>query len=286
MRSTHSARPSSRSTRGTGGCSGRGRELPGRRSTHRLDRRRQVPPRPARRWPVRELQRARSSPRHPAPRPGTGSRSRRRRSRGGGALSEYARSGAHGRSGRQRILAAPESHVARCAARLRRRLCTGTGTATQSGRPSSPTGRPSTTRSPRAFRRPRTTASAGGGHSPRPSRPTPACSTRTRRSLADFLLSQFGTQTIAGHAVRRRLRPRSGPRPPAPTRSTLSRTTRRSPGWPPASSDSSFPTNSIRSRSTRRSPTIPRPGKGEEALGRPGVDLREPPPARPGRSTI
>ena len=36
--------------------------------------------------------------------------------------------------------------------------------------------------SPRAFKRPRTTASAGGGHSPRPSKPTPACSTPRDRT--------------------------------------------------------------------------------------------------------
>ena len=47
--------------------------------------------------------------------------------------------------------------------------------------PSSPTARRSITGSPRASKRPRTTASAGGGHSPRPPRPTPACSTRRAR---------------------------------------------------------------------------------------------------------
>ncbi len=74
------------------------------------------------------------------------------------------------------------------------------GADSKPGHPSSPTGRPFITGSPRAFERPGTTASAGGGHSPRPSKPIPACSTRRARSLAGFWLSQFGTQTLIGAA--------------------------------------------------------------------------------------
>ncbi len=58
------------------------------------------------------------------------------------------------------------------------RIHTLPGAASKPGRPSNPTARRFITAFPRALRKPRTTASAGGGHSPRPPRPTPACSTR------------------------------------------------------------------------------------------------------------
>ena len=125
-------------------------------------------------------------------------------------------------------------------------------------------------------------ALAMGARPGRRGRPRPAQHGPLRRWPVSSL-GQFGTQTIAGRGVRRRIRPKAAPKPPAPMRSTPSPTTRRSPGWPPASSGSSSPTSSTRSRSTRRSPTIPKTGQDEEALDRAGVDLRESPPARPGR---
>ena len=53
--------------------------------------------------------------------------------------------------------------------------------------------------------------------------------------------------------------------------------TRRSPGWPPASSGSSCPTSSTTSRSSSRSPPSRKTGHAVEALGALGPDLREPP---------
>ncbi len=259
MRSTPSATRSSPPTRRTGGCSRR-RPRASERSTCRLHRRRRVPSRPAPRGrPLRRLVRARPGPRLAAPGPGAGSRPDRPRPRRGRPLPDGARPGPAGRPRRERRLAAPGPHAARRPARLRREPVLATGAASQPAHPSSPTGRPSIIASPRASRRRRTTASAGDGRSPRPPRPTPACSTRPALTLAAFLVGQFGTQTIAGDGVRRRDRPTARPKPPAPMRSTPSPTTRPSPGWPPASGGSSSPTSSTSSRSSRRSPTSRRP---------------------------
>ncbi len=150
-------------------------------------------------------------------------------------------------------------------------------------RPSSPTGRRSITGFPRASRRRRTTASAGGGRSPRPPRSTPACSTRRARPWPVSCSASSAPRPSPGAAFG------GGPPDGQPEASgpyaldTPRRTTRRSPGWPPASSGSSSPMSSTRSRSTRRSPTIPKTGPGRRGARRPGVDLREPPPVRPGR---
>ena len=103
-------------------------------------------------------------------------------------------------------------------------------------------------------RRPALAMGTGPGRRgrPQPAQPTAAS------TLAGFLLSQFGTQTIAGQESFAAQPTSARPKPPAPTPSTPSRTTKRSPGSPPASSGSSSPTSSTRSRSTRRSPTTPR----------------------------
>ena len=127
--------------------------------------------------------------------------------------------------------------------------------------PSSLTALPFTIACPKAFRKRGTTASAGAGHSCRPRKPTPACSTPRARIWPAFLLEQFGTQTIIGHDVPPSSDGLRAPKPPALTLSTRSKTTRRLPGWLPESSDSSFLTNSTPSRSTRQSPTTPRPDR-------------------------
>ncbi len=62
--------------------------------------------------------------------------------------------------------------------------------------------------------------------------------------------------------------------------------TRRSPGWPPASSGSSCPTSSTPSRSTSRSRPTPQPGYAEQALDALATDVREPPAVSAGRRVL
>ena len=97
-----------------------------------------------------------------------------------------------------------------------------TGAASRPGHPSSPTGRPSITGSPRASRRRKNDGERWRWALAQAAEADPACSTTTRSHLAGFLLSQFGTQTIGGMAVRRRAGRRRRPKPPAPTPSTPS----------------------------------------------------------------
>ena len=187
-----------------------------RRRALRLHRRRQVPSRPAsRRRTLRRLVRARSVPRLAAPGPGAGSRADRPRSRRGRPLPADARPGPDGQPGRRRLLAAPEPHAARCPARLRREPVLALGRPASPAHPSSPTGRRSITGFPRASRRPRTTASAGGGRSPRPPRPTPACSTR-HASTWPVSCSASSAPRRSRARTRRRTRPTAAPEASGP----------------------------------------------------------------------
>ena len=231
----------------------------------RLHRRRQVPPRPAsRRRAIRRLVRARSVPRLAAPGPRAGSRAVGPRSRRGGPLPADARPGPAWATGTQSdswrlqsltpldVLPDYDENPYRSLGRPAGRA-----------HPSSPTGRRSITGSPRASRRPRTTASAGGGHSPRPPKPTPACSTRPARrwpvscSASSAPRPSPGRRSAARSAEGRpeAVRPLCARHPhgrrddrPAGHRHQAVQAPRRV---------------QLRSRSTRRSPTIPRPARAK-----------------------
>ena len=127
----------------------------------------------------------------------------------------------------------------------------------------------------------RTTASGGDGASSRRSSSTRSGPTRCGCSSPISSSSQFGVQTMAEYGWRfgrmatddtqggreRHLRP-----------AARWARTRRSPGWPPASSGSSCPTSSTTSRSTSRWPTSRRPATAADAVWhRLAADLREPP---------
>ena len=129
--------------------------------------------------------------------------------------------------------------------------------------PSSPTGRRSTTACRESFEKAKNDGERWRWALAQAVEIDPGLLNATRVELADFLLEPVRHPDDRRVSVPGAARETAGPRPRASTPSTRSRTTRPSPGWPPASSGSSCPTSSTRSRSTRRSPTIPKTGQGE-----------------------
>ena len=101
-------------------------------------------------------------------------------------------------------MAAPEPDAPRRPARLRRERVQLLGRPAAGERPSRPTARPSITVFRESFDKAKNDGERWRWALAQAAEADPGLLNETRLTLADFLLGQFGTQTIAEYAVRRR----------------------------------------------------------------------------------